>query len=343
MQPQFPSRSALFIRLGGASALPLLAFLSLCVSSATAQGPTPKPVITPLSGYYSSAQTVAIADSLSGATIYYTIDGSNPTTASPVYGAPFTVSATATVRAFAAASSYPNSQVAFSIVNFGKASTTDTLTLTGSDPYTMSCSVSGSTILGVPGPTGAVALSDVTTGTTLATGVPLGTPSQSVAVEMPFATTVALQSALHGYSTLDPVMVAGDFNGDGIPDLILFSSQFEFLAGNGDGTFQAPVTLNNNFFHVYAAATADFNGDGILDLAVSQPDLTTGAMSLYIYLGNGDGPGQARAPGPGRRHRPQYSPVRRQFDKLLNESMSLPDAHGPARRARAARVTGEVC
>ena len=228
-------------------------------------------------------------------------------------------------------------------MNFGKASTTDTLTLTGSDPYTMSCSVSGSTILGVPGPTGAVALSDVTTGTTLATGVPLGTPSQSVAVEMPFATTVALQSALHGYSTLDPVMVAGDFNGDGIPDLILFSSQFEFLAGNGDGTFQAPVTLNNNFFHVYAAATADFNGDGILDLAVSQPDLTTGAMSLYIYLGNGDGPGQARAPGPGRRHRPQYSPVRRQFDKLLNESMSLPDAHGPARRARAARVTGEVC
>ena len=284
MQPQFPSRSALFIRLGAASALPLLAFLSLCVSSATAQGPTPKPVITPLSGHYSPAQTVAIADSLSGATIYYTIDGSNPTTASPVYNAPFTVSSATTVRAFAAASGYPNSQVAFSILNFSKANTTDTLTLTGSDPYTMSCSVSGSTISGVPGPTGTVTLSDVTTGTTLATGVALGTPSQSAALAMPFTTNVHQNDR-------PPVVVTGDFNGDGTPDVVITGDPPQFFAGNGDGTFQPPVNLVTDIGVVFDAVTADFNGDGKLDLAVigSSTNPSETGVGLRVYLGNGDG------------------------------------------------------
>ena len=284
MQAQFPSRSSLFTRLGAASAVPLLAFLGLCVPPAAAQGPAPKPVITPLSGYFSSAQTVAIADSLSGATIYYTIDGSNPTTASPVYKTPFPVSATTTVRAFAAASGYINSPVDFSILNFGKANTSDTITLTATDPYTMSCSVSGSTIQGVPGPTGTVTLSDVTTGTTLATGVPLGTPSPSIAVAMPFTIKVDRGGRA-------PAVVTGDFNGDGIPDVVITGLPPQFFAGNGDGTFRPPVNLVTDIGIVFDAVTADFNGDGKLDLAVvgasTNPSET--GVGLRVYLGNGDG------------------------------------------------------
>jgi hypothetical protein len=70
------------------------------------------PVFSPAGGNYSSAQTVTITDSLSGANIFYTIDGSIPTTASLAYTGPFTVSGNETVNAIAAASGYSNSNVA---------------------------------------------------------------------------------------------------------------------------------------------------------------------------------------------------------------------------------------
>ena len=47
-----------------------------------------------------------------GATIHYTTDGSTPTTSSPAYTGPFSVTQTTTVRAMAAASGMTNSDVA---------------------------------------------------------------------------------------------------------------------------------------------------------------------------------------------------------------------------------------
>ena len=63
-------------------------------------------------GTYSTAQTVSISDATSGATIYYTTNGTTPTTSSSVYSAPITVSATETLEAIAVASGYSNSAVA---------------------------------------------------------------------------------------------------------------------------------------------------------------------------------------------------------------------------------------
>jgi hypothetical protein len=63
--------------------------------------PTPPPVITPAAGTYTTPQVIHIADSLTGATVYYTTDGSTPTTSSKIYGASFVVSSTATVQAIA--------------------------------------------------------------------------------------------------------------------------------------------------------------------------------------------------------------------------------------------------
>jgi len=57
------------------------------------------------------AVVASLATSTSGATIYYTLDGSTPTNASQVYQAPFLVAANLTVKAIAAASGDLNSDV----------------------------------------------------------------------------------------------------------------------------------------------------------------------------------------------------------------------------------------
>jgi hypothetical protein len=85
----------------------------------------PTPTLSPAPGTYATAQTLSIADSLSGAAIYYTVDGSTPSTNSPRYTGTFTVSATTTVQAIATASGYNPSGVAGGIYTIGAAPTID--------------------------------------------------------------------------------------------------------------------------------------------------------------------------------------------------------------------------
>jgi Chitobiase/beta-hexosaminidase C-terminal domain len=61
------------------------------------------PAFSPAAGTYTSAQTVTISDATSGATIYYTTNGTTPTTSSAVYSGPITVSSSETVEAIATA------------------------------------------------------------------------------------------------------------------------------------------------------------------------------------------------------------------------------------------------
>jgi hypothetical protein len=83
----------------------------------------------------------------------------------------------------------------------------------------------------------------------------------------------------------DPMDVAvGDFNEDGVPDLVLTNYHSEYvsvLLGRGDGTFDA---ARNYAIGTDAkpVAVGDFNGDGHLDLVI--PD-----DRLDVLLGNGDG------------------------------------------------------
>jgi len=64
--------------------------------------PTPTPVITPASGTYGAPIEYNITDSVAGAIIHYTVDGSTPTLASPVWdGTPTAVLTATTVKAIA--------------------------------------------------------------------------------------------------------------------------------------------------------------------------------------------------------------------------------------------------
>ncbi|HLV93571.1 MAG TPA: chitobiase/beta-hexosaminidase C-terminal domain-containing protein, partial [Candidatus Acidoferrales bacterium] len=78
-------------------------------------GQVATPTFSPAPGTYTAALPVMISDATSGATIYYTADGTTPTTASPQYSAPITVSNTETIEAIAAASGMTNSAVATGI------------------------------------------------------------------------------------------------------------------------------------------------------------------------------------------------------------------------------------
>jgi hypothetical protein len=79
---------------------------------------TATPVFTPPGGTYSSAQSVTITSATRDAAIYYTIDGSNPTTASTLYTGPIAVDATETLKAIAISPGYAESAIATAVYTF---------------------------------------------------------------------------------------------------------------------------------------------------------------------------------------------------------------------------------
>ena len=95
-------------------------------------------------------------------------------------------------------------------------------------------------------------------------------------------------------------LAVADVNGDGKADVLVTNECLSnsncsnglvsVLLGNGDGTFQTPVTYNTGGNDADAVQVADMNGDGKLDLVVENAcssDCSSGAIS--VLLGNGDG------------------------------------------------------
>jgi Legume lectin domain/Chitobiase/beta-hexosaminidase C-terminal domain len=84
---------------------------------------TAQPTIAPEPGTYTGTQLVTISDTTPGATIFFTTDGTTPTTASTVYTGPISLSTSATLNAVAIASGDTLSTVASAVYTIETAGT----------------------------------------------------------------------------------------------------------------------------------------------------------------------------------------------------------------------------
>jgi hypothetical protein len=94
-------------------------------------------------------------------------------------------------------------------------------------------------------------------------------------------------------------LAAGDFNGDGRLDLLFTHNDqqisLSLLTGNGDGTFNAPVSFpNTSGFDSPDVVAVDLNNDAKLDVVVAHNAACfTGpcviANTISVMIGNGDG------------------------------------------------------
>ncbi len=133
-------------------------------------------------------------------------------------------------------------------------------------------------------------------------------------------------------------MAAGDFNQDGVPDLVVADEEqnaagatepeLATLLGNGDGTFRN--TANQIVpAGIESLATADFNGNGIPGLAAT----TQGSSDVSIFPGNGDGtfgaPTQAIA-GPMANSPPYHTVLAGDFNGDGNADLAVATDNGVA-------------
>jgi hypothetical protein len=109
------------------------------------------PTFTPAAGAYGPTQSVAIATTTGGATIYYTTNGTTPTTSSTVYSTPVSVTATETLNAIAVESGYTNSAVGTAAFTINGAAATPVFspaagTFSSTQSVTLTDGTSGSSI-----------------------------------------------------------------------------------------------------------------------------------------------------------------------------------------------------
>ena len=83
--------------------------------------------LSPAPGNFTTTQAVTLTDSTPGALIYYTTNGTTPTTNSAIYSTPLQVSATTTINAIAAAPGYSTSALASGTYTIGSPSTTSSV------------------------------------------------------------------------------------------------------------------------------------------------------------------------------------------------------------------------
>jgi hypothetical protein len=160
------------------------------------------PVFSPAAGTYTTTQSVTLSDVTAGVVIYYTTNGTTPTTSSARYARAITIPATApaieTIKAIAVATGYANSSVASAIYTMTPPAATPKFSL-AAGPYTTAQSVTltsttkNATIYyTINGATPTIALTKYTGAITVPATAPLTETIKAIAVATGYAnSTVA--------------------------------------------------------------------------------------------------------------------------------------------------------
>ena len=170
----------------------------------------PRPTFSPAAGTYATSQSVTISDTTSGATIYYTTNGTTPTTSSTVYSGPVTVSATETLEAIAVETGYSNSAVATAAYTIAPALPAPTFspaagTYATSQSVTISDATSGTTIYYTTNGTTPTTSSTIYSG---AITVSATETLEAIAVETGYTNSAVATAAY----TITPVLPAPTFS-----------------------------------------------------------------------------------------------------------------------------------
>jgi len=110
------------------------------------------PTFSPTPGGYYATQKVTLKDTTSGASIYYTTNGTTPTISSTLYTGTITVSATETIAAIAIANGFTSSAAGSGLYTILLPAATPTFspaagTYDGAQTVTISSTTSGATIV----------------------------------------------------------------------------------------------------------------------------------------------------------------------------------------------------
>ena len=239
---------------------------------------TPAPVLSLPAGSYSGTQSLTITDSLTGATIYYTTDGTTPITSSTEYTGPITVSSTETIEANAAATGYSTSAV-----------TTAAYTINISAPgFTLSASpVSVSVPQGGSG-TSTISATDVGgftgTVTLAATGLPSGvsasfTPGSAAGTQILTLTASTSAPITSSAVTVTITGTSGSLSATTTVDLSI-TAEPGVAPGSG-GTTSLTVTPGTTTGNTGTISVAGTNGfSGIVDLTCSVTTTLTGVSDM---------------------------------------------------------------
>jgi sugar lactone lactonase YvrE len=221
----------------------------------------PPPAPTPTFGLpgatYTGNQTVSITDTTPNATIYYTTDGSTPTTDSSVYSNPLTITATETVQAIATATNFAESAVATASYTISQLTPSIDLTASANPAFAMSAVIFTATVTSTSGsPSGTVAFLDGTT--------QLGTGTLSGGTA-----TFATSSLAAGSHSITAVY-SGDTNFTGVTSAAVSETieDFTIAALSGSST----------------SATVSPGGTATYTLSVTPPSGTTTPAAIALSI-----------------------------------------------------------
>ena len=222
------------------------------------------PTFSPVAGAYGPSQSVTVSDTdsgLAGFAMYYTTDGSTPTTGSTPYTGAITVSSSLTLKVLATATGYANSNI-------------------GSAAYTINGAVATPTfspVAGSYGPTQSVTISTSTSGASIFYTTDGSTPTSG---STPYTTPVSVSSSL----TLKAIATKTDFSDSAVGSAAytingaVATPTFSPVAGTYSGT--QSVTISS----ATAGASIFYTTDGSTPTSGSTPYTTPVSVSSSLTV-----------------------------------------------------------